>query len=675
MTDAAKKMANFSSKAAASHAKSALERKALAKSIKDNAKAVNRMLSDNFKAASAAIAMQKVETNKKIAKTNTQIDAHAKQMEKDAKDARAAISALEKTTLGAIAKENKRAAAANKAFGAADAARQKASLKFLRTSLAKAKTASDKKFGKAYQTLANDRRHANTALSGSFKQLNDALAKQAALSDSRFRKTVKDISAARAEAAKAVKQLRSDMATNIQETTAIVRNVEGRLTNQINKVTAEVASAKLMQAGINRKVAAEMKRVEKLSNDRHSADKRARGALRKVMDDNKAAAAEEVAALSKSLKSELNKVNKQAAINKRAMAKDLTDATEKFNDKLMKQIKNQNAAHASLSAATQAATVASSAALGRAQKMFDSKIVQLTNTVAANAAKVERGIAHLTGVVNDISKANAADRALIRKQTKAMERDLNTAVTRAISIGEAKARAVEQRVAAHLKKTKSYLQTELIEQSEKAADNVFAILNGKRQHIADNYLSLKAYAVSAKDKIEDYKGAGKGLALSSIGDLLGSVGALSAIKAKPAQGVSMGGDSIPALFSGGNFKSAGSVKAINGLVNEFTQQCNQVRNRWPMGLGKYLLDKLEQSMTGKGVLQVDKVDGHHGNYVYVNGRSVGLSNKLSDFSTLATKMVDYEAVLAKLTAKIQPSPPHGAGVKRVSAGPPQWQGD
>jgi len=465
------------------------------------------------------------------------------------------------------------------------------------------------------------------------------------------------------------------MATNIQETTAIVRNVKGRLTNQINKVTAEVASAKLMQEGINRKVAAELKRVEKLSNDRHSADKRARGALRKVMDDNKAAAAEEVAALSKSLKSELNKVNKQAAINKRAMAKDLTDATEKFNDKLMKQIKNQNAAHASLSAATQAATVASSAALGRAQKMFDSKIVQLTNTVAANAAKVERGIAHLTGVVNDISKANAADRALIRKQTKAMERDLNTAVTRAISIGEAKARAVEQRVAAHLKETKSYLQTELIEQSEKAADNVFAILNGKRQHIADNYLSLKAYAVSAKDKIEDYKGAGKGLALSSIGDLLGSVGALSAIKAKPAQGVSMGGDSIPALFSGGNFKSAGSVKAINGLVNEFTQQCNQVRNRWPMGLGKYLLDKLEQSMTGKGVLQVDKVDGHHGNYVYVNGRSVGLSNKLSDFSTLATKMVDYEAVLAKLTAKIQPSPPHGAGVKRVTAGPPQWQGD
>merc|ERR1711991_751283 len=120
----------------------------------------------------------------------------------------------------------------------------------------------------------------------------------------------------------------------------------------------------------------------------------------------------------------------------------------------------------------------------------------------------------------------------------------------------------------------------------------------------------------------------------------------------PAQGLGMGGSTIPAIFSGENFKVSGSVAAINGLVNEFTQQTQQVRSRWPMGLGKYLLDKLEISMTGKGVLQVDKVQGKNGNYVYVNGRSVGLSNKLSDFSTLAAKMSAYEAVLAKLTAKI-----------------------
>merc|ERR1719353_1836173 len=99
----------------------------------------------------------------------------------------------------------------------------------------------------------------------------------------------------------------------------------------------------------------------------------------------------------------------------------------------------------------------------------------------------------------------------------------------------------------------------------------------------------------------------------------------------------MGGKTVPSIFTGKNLKVGRAVAAINGLVNEYMKECAQVRARWPMGLGKYLLDKLEESMTGKGVLQVDKVDGKAGNFVFVNGRSVGLSNKLSDFSSLASR--------------------------------------
>merc|ERR1712146_843269 len=121
----------------------------------------------------------------------------------------------------------------------------------------------------------------------------------------------------------------------------------------------------------------------------------------------------------------------------------------------------------------------------------------------------------------------------------------------------------------------------------------------------------------------------------------------------------------------GEITVSGSVAAINGLVNEYTEACVQVRERWPMGLGKYLLDKLEESMVDKGVLQVDKVEGQAGNFVFINGRSVGLSNKLSDFSTLASSMSVYESVLAKLTSKFtlphqkhhenepEPGPPEG----------------
>merc|ERR1711924_9048 len=82
--------------------------------------------------------------------------------------------------------------------------------------------------------------------------------------------------------------------------------------------------------------------------------------------------------------------------------------------------------------------------------------------------------------------------------------------------------------------------------------------------------------------------------------------------------------------------------------------------------------KLEVSMLSKGVLQVDKISGKKGNYVYINGRSVGLSNKLNDFASLAAKMSVYEAVLAKLTAKL---PTTTKGQKVLKVLPPQWQGN
>merc|ERR1712167_304286 len=98
----------------------------------------------------------------------------------------------------------------------------------------------------------------------------------------------------------------------------------------------------------------------------------------------------------------------------------------------------------------------------------------------------------------------------------------------------------------------------LSNQCESAADNVFKIISGKRQKIADNYLSFKAYAVSAVDKVTDYTGKGKGRNLSSIGDMLMTVGALAAVKAPKAEGLGFGGKVLPPVFSGKNIKVKGA---------------------------------------------------------------------------------------------------------------------
>merc|ERR1712100_444655 len=669
--DGINKMKSFQKRATKSHANSAMARKALAARIAANAKSVSRMIRDAVATdARSRLALQ-AETAKAIKKTNTRVDAYAARMRMQAKKARGQIKALATATVAKVRAEQARASAALERFTSKDAARQKAALKFAATQLRIAEKESAQKFGKAYEHLAANRARFDKKLGAATTGLNDALAKQAALADSRFSKTVKDLASARRQATNQVRQLRKDFATQMATVTAEVKNVETRLVGEIAVASGEVISNKANQMRVNRRVSAELKRIVRVSDRRYSASKRARGKLKLLMDENKAAASAEVASLATSLKNKLAKARGRNARNRREMAKDLSKATRALYERMSNEQKRNERNSAALRGATAAAALASANALKRAKGQFASKISMLTNVISANSKRAQRDLQRVTGVVHNIAKAAAADRKLIKDQTRAMEADLNKSIVRAIAIGEARAKAVEQRINENLKKTKRYLQTELSEGIDRAADNVFKIVNGKRQKIADNYLSLKAYAVASADLVIDYRKKGKnGRNLSSVGDLLETVSALGAVKPPKAEGLGMGGDKVPSIFTGKDLKVGRAVAAINGLVNEYSTSCAQVRARWPMGLGKYLLDKLEESMLAKGVLQVDKVPGKAGNFVYMNGRSVGLSNKLNDFAKLAARMSIYESVLAKLTAKL--SVPHKPA--KFYAKPPEWQG-
>merc|ERR1719359_2082081 len=267
-----------------------------------------------------------------------------------------------------------------------------------------------------------------------------------------------------------------------------------------------------------------------------------------------------------------------------------------------------------------AAYSAKSAAATKAT--MNSRLNNLANTVASNQKHVEKGFEVLSGVIRNYKAAGKADRALLRQQTKSLGQDLNKRIVRAIQIGEAKARRVANRARVNLSKTKKALLIEISERVEATADKLFKTIQGNHKVIADNYLSFKAYAVTASSKITQYVIKGKGKNLSSLGDLLVNVAAMSAVTAKKAEGIGAGSATLPAVFTNKKVKVRNTVSKINGLVNEYAAVCNGVRMRWPMGLGKYLLLKLEQSMLGKGVLQVDKVSNHAGNWVFINGRAV-----------------------------------------------------
>merc|ERR1711981_1073587 len=279
--DGVKKMNAFQKKAASSHAKSALARKALKARIARNAKSVSRMIRDAVSTDARARLALKAETAKAIKKTNTRVDAYAAQMKSSAKKARAEIKALAAGTINKVRAHEAKMRKALAHAGAKDAARQKAALKF----------------GKAYERMAGNRANFDKKLGAATAGLNDALAKQAALADSRFSKTVKDLQSARHQASAQVRQLRKNFATEMVTVTAHVKNVETRLVSEIAVVSGEVISDKANQIRVNRRVASELKRVVKLSDSRFSSSKRARGKLKMLMDENKSAAAAEVKSL------------------------------------------------------------------------------------------------------------------------------------------------------------------------------------------------------------------------------------------------------------------------------------------------------------------------------------------------------------------------------------------
>merc|ERR1719267_363745 len=410
-----------------------------------------------------------------------------------------------------------------------------------------------------------------------------------------------------------------------------------------------IVSDTAAQNRINKRVDDELDRLVKLSDKNFSESKRARGVLKHLMDENKRIAHEEVMALAKEAKMSLKKTNSMQNDFLSGFKKDLSDATEKLYDKMDNNQREQDVAMAGLKKAQGNAIATTAGALKSAKKLWASRLETLNNAVIANAKSYQRHLEETTGVVMRWKEASTKDRALIRTERDIMETKLRANIVRAIQLGEAKIKAVKQRAMENIATEKKSLLTTISVSIENMADNVFKTVQENRQQTADNYLSLKAYAAAAADKVIDYVQKGKGRNLSSIGDLLMQLAAIGEVKVEKAVGVGFGEKEVKNLFSNGNVKVSSSVTKINGLVNQYVSQLGAVKEKWPMGLGKYLLSKLEIAMQGKGALEVDKIEGKSGNFVFMNGHAVGLSSRLSDFEQLAVRMPAFESVLAKLT--------------------------
>merc|ERR1712196_758167 len=376
---------------------------------KENAK---KSLADAVATMHESLVSLKHETEEKIKKTNTDVAAYAKALGKEAKDVSALMAQQMTSLTGKIEALKEKTAENLAAADAASAAGFSSAMDEVESALKEAEEVADDKFSKLQVEMADQRAELDTQLAASVDKINDSIAKQAALADSRFSKTVKDIRAAREEAASEVKLAREEFATGLLAVSTQIEAMDTKLTNQVQVVSGAVVSHAAAQHRVNLHVAAEIKRIEGVMNHRASVSKLARGKLRAILDENKRAAADEVKALDGLFKTKITSIKEKAKAN----AEDAKDDLEKKSEEMFEKLADAQAEQ--LYANEQSA-----------QKIGEySKEAQAAIAASQEACTPRRGT---------LTNTSAANRELIRQQNDALNTAMTQKIADAIQVGEA----------------------------------------------------------------------------------------------------------------------------------------------------------------------------------------------------------------------------------------------
>merc|ERR1712196_185860 len=279
--------------------KSAEARAALEKQVADDKAAAQAHLDDAVAAQAAAVLSLKTQTHEDIKETNENLSLHAEQMRKDAAEVKAQMEANKEAIEASLQAAEESAKAQLEAVSAASAER--------------------------YAEVV-------AAVSDGVEAATDkANAMAAALEDARFSKTVKDLGAARRAAHEAVKSARGAMVAGLAEAVSEAKLVETKVIGMVQKVSMMIITDKAAQHKINKKIDNELDRILKKSNNNLSSNKAARGVIKKIMDENKAAASEEVKNLAAEAKASIAKTRSFQAETLLGFKQDLTKATQTLN--------------------------------------------------------------------------------------------------------------------------------------------------------------------------------------------------------------------------------------------------------------------------------------------------------------------------------------------------------
>jgi hypothetical protein len=434
-------------------------------------------------------------------------------------------------------------------------------------------------------------------------------------------------------------------------------------------------------AHVERRVTVEVARILWLAQkELEKASKSEGGAAKLLTPALRRDAAASVTRAAVSIKHTLDRVNTVAMQNLLPSARDLTIAVKRLYTAMARR--QHSAAFAKMKHGVKINIHITS------HRHVTAALMALTNNAVATSQAASRTLSRTLFHITKANRLGKLEKKLEALQAQALSDGLNTAIVRAVQLGEAQAKQRDDRVTARLTTKRQALQEILSEKVERSVDRVFGTVEKERNAIAHNYLALKAFVSLTKDAIQK-QSSSKRHAVLSLEDLLLSVASRSYDKAdceylsvhcgdnklnlKKELGVGMGAKTVRGIFNGRHLKVKGGAASLNGLVREYVELVAGVRSRWTQGLGAYVLRKAEQSMLGTGLLKLDKPNGHD-SVVYIDATALGMKDQLDWLQAFKVPLTKFSVAQTKLAGRMSMGKAGVAALKHMVP-PPEWQGN
>merc|ERR1711981_286362 len=293
--------------------------------------------------------------------------------------------------------------------------------------------------------MAKNRHDIDMALKQATMRFEASLNAQKALESKRYAQTVKNIAAAKADAARKVAAAKTEFKVGLLQLSSTVKKQVAKVNARIDHTAGVVRSNRAAQAKVNANVNAEMGRMVKLGNKRYKEHLKHDRELQTLIAKDQAATNSRMNKMAAQFNQALASVRRQLAKDRKHAENRLKKATGGVWSALWKQQAMQAKKNAAMAAATRRMRLDAIDQVRKTKAMFRHKIHKLGVTVRKNDKKADKQIEKLTGVV----KANAAKSAKGRKEIRSLEdsnkNELHHSIRQAIEKGEQRAQLVEKR--------------------------------------------------------------------------------------------------------------------------------------------------------------------------------------------------------------------------------------